>query len=286
VKKYIILSNLAVFDSDNLRREINTYKLQNKYFLNRIYERAKEVIEEYEKQTGLKLHNFNEIDEQQNESDDSLQYEKDLEGIEDIDVYNRIKRIKYSNEVFSDLDMVLTEKRYVFNNKFNHYNIESNKEEYKYIEEFTIITFIYYALYVIEYIDKIRGQLKEKEFENKTPLKELTFKDLFSVTHSSDKKINELKELLKNNGFINNDYKWIGTTKYHNELAHLFYYLKDKKIIKVDNTNIKVFYNEFGLKVDSKKTTDSYCTLRVLEKRPQEKDITDIFKLKFSNWIK
>ena len=85
----------------------------------------------------------------------------------------------------------------------------------------------------------------------------LKFSEIFIIPYSNVEKINELKQLLKNNGFIDNDNKWIGNTGDLKELAYLYWYLKEQKgIIQpgVFSKQIKSFYKEFGLLVYVKKT--------------------------------
>lgn len=117
----------------------------------------------------------------------------------------------------------------------------------------------------------------------------LTFQGLFKLPYCNDKKQKELKELLKGNGYIDNNYEWVGITKKKNELAFLYYYFKDTPdIIQPGNfeTQIKVFYKEFGLTVYNDKEPKGYCTVKGLKNNSPDNETYENFKVKFSEWIK
>lgn len=122
----------------------------------------------------------------------------------------------------------------------------------------------------------------------KPPLK---FIDLFKIPHNGPKKQKELKDLLKGNGYIDEDNKWEVTTCNKNELAFLYDLFEDKKILTPGSfaQKIKTFYKEFGLIVynDKEPTTGGYCTLKNLRTtRVKNNDTYQNFEIIFSDWVK
>lgn len=120
---------------------------------------------------------------------------------------------------------------------------------------------------------------------------QLTFVGLFKIPHNEPKKQKELKDLLKRNGYIDEDNKWEVTTCNKNELAFLYDLFEDKKILTPGSfaQKIKTFYKEFGLIVynDKEPTTGGYCTLKNLSiTRSNQNETYKNFEIIFSNWVK
>jgi len=120
----------------------------------------------------------------------------------------------------------------------------------------------------------------------KTPLK---FIELFKHPYNNEKKINELKNILKIKGYIDENNKWNGLTDIKNELATLYWLFKDEKynIIapgKIE-PQLKTFYKEFGLIVYNEKEPKGYCSIKTISKTPGYTEIYKEFENIFSNWF-
>ncbi len=92
------------------------------------------------------------------------------------------------------------------------------------------------------------------------------FKDLFRESENAQ----VLKDLLKIYGFIDKEYKWIGTSNRKTQLLAVYYTLKDLNLLFPEKVTPQatVLYNEFGLEVGSGK----YITARALTDRPINED--------------
>lgn len=164
--------------------------------------------------------------------------------------------------------------------------------------KFDISTFDYATLQIIqqeinkaeEEINQYQSSKTQPPPQTKPPKEQLTFNNLFQIPYNSDKKQTELKELLKNNEYINDIYQWEGHTTDKKELAFLFHYFKDTPgIMQPGNfaPQIKIFYKEFGLTVtNDPKVKDKVSTVRNLKPYSPSNETYQDFKMKFSEWIK
>ena len=205
-----------------------------------------------------------------------------------------IEGLTMIKEFFKNIESELNEIKKYVSDKRKKEKLNTLKGLLKYIESINNNEVIELELkkhrpFIDDYIKKIDIELNT--INKPLPKPQLSFKDLFEHPYNSDKKINEFKELLKNNGFIDNSNNWNGKTKNKNELAILYHYLKNLPgIIKPGNfeSQIIAFYKEFGRVVykDSKdKGENGYCTIKDL-RNPKNKDTKEIFILIFSNWVK
>ena len=152
----------------------------------------------------------------------------------------------------------------------------------------------FYKLDVFEFKSECDKILNCSSTVNKPPpppKPQLTFVGLFKIPHNEPKKQKELKDLLKGNGYIDEDNKWEVTTCNKNELAFLYDLFEDKKILTPGSfaQKIKTFYKEFGLIVynDKEPTTGGYCTLKNLSiTRSNQNETYKNFEIIFSNWVK
>jgi hypothetical protein len=114
------------------------------------------------------------------------------------------------------------------------------------------------------------------------------FKELFKPPYNSDKKIKDLKDILKTYKHIDNNEKWTGITKDKNELATLYWLFEEKNNIlnpgKV-TPHLKTFYKEFGLIVYTDKEPTGYCTIKNINKHPGQTSNYKHFASIFNNWI-
>jgi hypothetical protein len=116
----------------------------------------------------------------------------------------------------------------------------------------------------------------------------LSFECLFKHPYNTDRKINELKDILKTHEYIDENHQWTGITEDKNELATLYWLFKEKPNIlnpgKV-TPQLKTFYKEFGLIVYTDKEPAGYCTLKNISKHPGNTPTYRNFELIFKNWI-
>ena len=174
---------------------------------------------------------------------------------------------------------------------FKYYRIETILQNFIYDNELQIK---FYKLDVFEFEKQCSHILKNTSSVNKntqTIKQELTFVGLFKIPHNEPKKQKELKDLLKRNGYIDEDNKWEVTTCNKNEIAFLYDLFDDKKILTPGSfaQKIKTFYKEFGLIVynDNEPATGGYCTLKNLRTtRVKNNDTYQNFEIIFSNWVK
>jgi len=174
--------------------------------------------------------------------------------------------------------------------RYKYYRIETILQNFIYDNELQIK---FYKLDVFEFKSECAHILKNTSSVNKntqTIKPQLTFKELFQIPYNYDKKQKELKELLKRNGYIDEDNKWVGITKNKNELAFLYHFLNDTPNILQPGKfapQIKIFYKEFGLTVyNDKEPTKGDCTVKGLKTYSKNNETYNNFKLKFSVWIK
>jgi hypothetical protein len=143
-----------------------------------------------------------------------------------------------------------------------------------------------YSYYKFEYenlIDSIKKILRKLQ----NPV--LSFKELFRHPFDSDDKIQDLKNILKINGYLDDNYKWCGITGQKNELATLFYFLKNQKNILQPNKvkpSIIIFYKEFDLIIAEKKGKGIYSTIKNATVTSGNNIIYNNFNNIFVNWIK
>lgn len=118
--------------------------------------------------------------------------------------------------------------------------------------------------------------------------KQLTFKDLFKIPYNDDKKIDELKQLLRTNGYIDDNNKWIGLTNDKNELATLYWLFRHNgNVIKPEKSTpqLKTFYKEFGLIVYSDNEPPGDVTIKNVLREPGATPTYNDFERLFNNWI-
>ena len=197
---YIISFNSIIFDDSRFKNEIDTYIIQNKEFIiNDIYETTKLIIYVYEN------------DEERNEFEknheiDLENYIKEYKKNKDIDIleflkidiinYGLMKKYKY---VFTNLDEFEFLEKVEFLDEVELIN--DNTESYKYTKEYKSYEFINYCKRVINYIDSIRGQSKEKELKIKTLNLNEYNKPVFT-----QKQISILFKIFKEKNIISNTY--------------------------------------------------------------------------------
>lgn len=156
-----------------------------------------------------------------------------------------------------------------------------NKEQLLYPYEF------FNVRRLIGLIDRLIELYDIPEKTNKP--KQKTFTDLFKIPYNKEKKITELKTILKTSGYIDNNCKWVGITKEKTELATLYWLFQDKEnILNPDKVTpqLRTFYKEFGLIVYTDKEPAEYCTIRNIKRHPGDNTETyKEFERLFFNWI-
>ena len=94
---------------------------------------------------------------------------------------------------------------------------------------------------------------------------------------------NELKNIFRKYGYLDNRNKWLGQTQAKNELAIAYYVLKEPmynfRLIKPGNKKgqLLAFYKEFGLNVSENVDSKSYTSIRNLTTEPSRRDLHDQF---------
>lgn len=129
-------------------------------------------------------------------------------------------------------------------------------------------------------IDLLIADYRSNKRKGRKKSKAIKYLDLFTKEGYGQK----VKDVLSDNGYLNQEGMWRGETRKKNELAVLFYLLKLPKyrymiIRNVDNKNsIIAFYKEFGLKVDVQGETGGYCLYTNISQDPGAAEIREKFK--------
>ncbi len=184
---------------------------------------------------------------------------KELWLSKEFDIYEKYSNIKYYEE--KEIIRIL-----------NDYYSGHYYEYYYAVSDLVATT---YAKHKI-----IKGIFENELKEFNKPKKEkpeLTFRNLFEAPYNTEDKINALKGLLKNNGYIDKNYIWIGRSEKKRkdipdyQIGIPFYVLDNElKVInkkfansKIDITNaLKIWCKEFGKIVDVKQSENVFCTIR------------------------
>lgn len=136
----------------------------------------------------------------------------------------------------------------------------------------------------LDLLIQITTEKEKKRIKRPKRQKLVTYDEIFVEAKYGDK----VKEILSKNKLIGEDGTWIGETDKSNELAVLFYLLKEPKynlrIIKGGDKKPKIiaFYNEFNLKVDRQGESGGYCTYGNISNEPGAREIKRKFQLMFN----
>lgn len=141
---------------------------------------------------------------------------------------------------------------------------------------------------ILDLINEINVFNNKKEVKSFKPIQ---FKDIFIAPYNSDKKINELKKILRTKGYTDNNDKWIKKELANKkELASLYWLFSEKNIINTSYNKtllLKTFYNEFGLIVYTDyetKPENSYTSYKNICNN--ERGVAyDTFEKLFLDWI-